>query len=191
MNKLRDWTTCIAPRTAASVSVAAGNEQSAGGRAGRAASLSRRLDTTAASPEGASSRTRARTASSSCRVSQTWRAAERDAPSYERPLACLLGDANPCCSAGDPPAAAAVQVVYGFQEVPKAPSFNGSTKVQMRRFMDQYEPYAREVNHANAQRPGGAQIQRVLLSACIDPLAVERIAYWEIGKPSHEVTEED
>ena len=29
------------------------------------------------------------------------------------------------------------------------------------------------------------------LSACIDPLAVERIAFWEIGKPSHELVEED
>ncbi|RQM21703.1 hypothetical protein B5M09_009480, partial [Aphanomyces astaci] len=89
------------------------------------------------------------------------------------------------------PAVAGVQVVYGFQEVPKAPSFNGSTKVQMRKFMDQYEAYAREVNIANAQRPGGAQIQRAPLSACIDPLSVERIAYWEIGKASHELTEED
>ncbi|RHY47431.1 hypothetical protein DYB26_009214 [Aphanomyces astaci] len=29
------------------------------------------------------------------------------------------------------------------------------------------------------------------LSACIDPLSVQRIAYWEIGKASHERTEED
>ncbi len=57
--------------------------------------------------------------------------------------------------------AAGVQVVYGFQEVPKAPTFSGSTKVQMRKFMDQYEAYTREVNLANAQRQGGAQIQRV------------------------------
>ncbi|RHY54925.1 hypothetical protein DYB30_013223, partial [Aphanomyces astaci] len=89
------------------------------------------------------------------------------------------------------PAVAGVQVVYGYQEVSKSPSFNGSTKVQMRKFMDQYEAYAREVNIANAQRPGGAQIQRAPLSACIDPLSVERIAYWEIGKASHELTEED
>ncbi|RHZ19924.1 hypothetical protein DYB31_009930 [Aphanomyces astaci] len=75
--------------------------------------------------------------------------------------------------------------------VPKAPSFNGSTKVEMRKFMDQYEAYAGEVNIANAQRPGGAHIQRAPLSACIDPLLVERIAYWEIGKASHELTEED
>ncbi|RLO04642.1 hypothetical protein DYB28_001694, partial [Aphanomyces astaci] len=74
------------------------------------------------------------------------------------------------------PAVAGVQVVYGFQEVPEAPSFNGSTKVQMRKFMDQYEAYARE---------------RAPLSGSIDPLSVERIAYWEIGKASHELTEED
>ncbi|ETV69662.1 hypothetical protein H257_14686 [Aphanomyces astaci] len=70
------------------------------------------------------------------------------------------------------PADAGVQVVYGFQEVPKAPSFNGSTKVQMRKFLDQYETYASEVNIA----------QRAPLSVCIDPLSVECIAYWEIGK---------
>ncbi|ETV89919.1 hypothetical protein H310_15240 [Aphanomyces invadans] len=29
-----------------------------------------------------------------------------------------------------------IQMIYGFQEVPKAPTFNGSTKVQKRRFMD-------------------------------------------------------
>ncbi|ETV75433.1 hypothetical protein H257_10275 [Aphanomyces astaci] len=49
----------------------------------------------------------------------------------------------------------------------------------------------REVNITNAQRLGGAQIQRAPLSACIDPLSVERIVYWGIGKASHEVTEED
>ncbi|KAF0683158.1 hypothetical protein As57867_024691, partial [Aphanomyces stellatus] len=101
--------------------------------------------------------------------------------------------AAPVLAAAAPPttpAAAGVQIVYGFQEVPKAPSFNGNTKVQMRKFMDQYEAYAREVNIANHQRPGGAQIQRAPLSACIDPLAVERIAFWEIGKPSHELTED-
>ncbi|KAH9135420.1 hypothetical protein LEN26_006421 [Aphanomyces euteiches] len=76
-------------------------------------------------------------------------------------------------------------------EVPKAPTFNGSTKVQMRRFMDQYEAYSREISLANAQRPGGAQIHQVPLSACIDPLAVERIAFWEMGKPSRELTEDD
>ncbi|KAF0688712.1 Aste57867_19688 [Aphanomyces stellatus] len=102
--------------------------------------------------------------------------------------------AAPVLAAAAPPttpAAAGVQIVYGFQEVPKAPSFNGNTKVQMRKFMDQYEAYAREVNIANHQRPGGAWIQRAPLSACIDPLAVERIAFWEIGKPSHELTEDD
>ncbi|RQM29190.1 hypothetical protein B5M09_011848 [Aphanomyces astaci] len=61
------------------------------------------------------------------------------------------------------PADAGVQVVYGFQEVPKAPSFNGSTKVQMRKFLDQYETYASEVNIA----------QRAPLSVCIDPLSAE------------------
>ncbi|KAF0702344.1 hypothetical protein AaE_016002, partial [Aphanomyces astaci] len=34
------------------------------------------------------------------------------------------------------PAVAGVQVVYGFEEMPKAPLFNGRTKVQMRKFMD-------------------------------------------------------
>ncbi|ETV63890.1 hypothetical protein H257_19182 [Aphanomyces astaci] len=72
-----------------------------------------------------------------------------------------------------------------------AASFSGITKVQMRKFMDQYEAYAREVNIANAKRPVGAHIQRTPLSACIDPLSVERIAYWEIGKASDELTEED
>ncbi|CAK4196662.1 unnamed protein product, partial [Aphanomyces euteiches] len=84
-----------------------------------------------------------------------------------------------------------VQVVYGFHEVTKAPTFNGSTKVEIRTFMDQYEAYSREIASANAQRPGGAKIHQVSLSACIDPLSVERIAFWEIGKPSHELTEED
>ncbi|RLO07445.1 hypothetical protein DYB28_009276 [Aphanomyces astaci] len=65
------------------------------------------------------------------------------------------------------------------------------TKVQMRKFMDQYQAYAHEVNIANAQRPDGAQIQRAPMCTCIDPLSVERIAYWEIGKASHELTEED
>ncbi len=84
-----------------------------------------------------------------------------------------------------------VQMVYGFQEVPKAPTFSGSTKVQKRKFMDQYEAYRREISLANAQRPGGAQIHQVPLSACIDPLSVERIAFWEIGKASHELVEGD
>ena len=88
-------------------------------------------------------------------------------------------------------ASPAPQVMYGFQEAPKAPSFNGSTKVQKRRFMDQYEAYRRETNLANTQRPGGAQVILAPLSSCIDPLAVERIAFWEIGKPSHELVEED
>ncbi|RHZ39900.1 hypothetical protein DYB26_014207, partial [Aphanomyces astaci] len=61
----------------------------------------------------------------------------------------------------------------------------------MRKFMDQYQAYAHEVNIANAQRPDGAQIQRAPMCTCIDPLSVERIAYWEIGKASHELTEED
>ncbi|RHY87322.1 hypothetical protein DYB31_015323, partial [Aphanomyces astaci] len=62
------------------------------------------------------------------------------------------------------PAVAGVQVVYGYQEVSKSPSFNGRTKVQD---------------------------QRAPLSAFFDPLSVECIAYWEIGKASHELTEED
>ncbi|KAF0701908.1 hypothetical protein AaE_016248 [Aphanomyces astaci] len=61
----------------------------------------------------------------------------------------------------------------------------------MRKFMDQYEAYACEVNIANAQHPGSAQIQRAPLSACIDPLSVDRIAYWEIEKVSHDLTDED
>ncbi|RHZ10010.1 hypothetical protein DYB37_006304, partial [Aphanomyces astaci] len=89
------------------------------------------------------------------------------------------------------PAALGVQMVYGFQEVAKAPTFNGSTKVQKRRFMDQYEAYMREIRLANAQRPSGQQVYQMPLSGCIDPLSVERIAFWEIGKPSHELTEED
>ncbi|ETV75457.1 hypothetical protein H257_10298 [Aphanomyces astaci] len=60
------------------------------------------------------------------------------------------------------PAVAGVQVICGFQEVPKAPTFNGSTK-----------------------------IQRAPLSACIDPFSFERIAYWEIWKVSHELTFDD
>ncbi|RQM22576.1 hypothetical protein B5M09_007402 [Aphanomyces astaci] len=74
------------------------------------------------------------------------------------------------------PASLGVQMVYGFQAVPKAPTFNGSTKVQKRRFMDQYEAYI---------------LYQIPLSGCIDPLSVECIAFWEIGKPSHELTEED
>ncbi|ETV75061.1 hypothetical protein H257_10660 [Aphanomyces astaci] len=61
------------------------------------------------------------------------------------------------------PASLGVQMVYGFQAVPKAPTFNGSTK----------------------------QVYQIPLSGCIDPLSVECIAFWEIGKPSHELTEED
>ena len=57
--------------------------------------------------------------------------------------------------------------------------------------MDQFEAYRREIALANAQCPGGAQIHLAPLSACIDPLFVERIALWEIGKPSHELVEED
>ncbi|KAF0709106.1 hypothetical protein AaE_012978 [Aphanomyces astaci] len=64
------------------------------------------------------------------------------------------------------PTVASVQAVYGFHEVTNASSFNASTKVQMRKFMDQYEAYAREVNMVKAQRTGGAQIQRAPLSAC-------------------------
>ncbi|RHZ30868.1 hypothetical protein DYB31_011071 [Aphanomyces astaci] len=89
------------------------------------------------------------------------------------------------------PASLGVQMVYGFQEVPKAPTFNGSTKVQKRRFMDQYEAYIREIRLANAQRPSGQQVYQMPLSGCIDALSMERIAFWEIGKPSHELTEED
>ncbi|RHY36647.1 hypothetical protein DYB38_013742, partial [Aphanomyces astaci] len=89
------------------------------------------------------------------------------------------------------PASLGVQMVYGFQEVPKAPTFNGSTKVQKRRFMDQYEAYMREIRLANAQRPSGQQVYQMPLSGCIDALSMERIAFWEIGKPSHELTEED
>ncbi|RHY18106.1 hypothetical protein DYB32_010435, partial [Aphanomyces invadans] len=80
-------------------------------------------------------------------------------------------------------------MIYEFQEVPTAPTFNGSTKVQKRRFMDQYEAYRREIHLANTQRPGGQQIIQMPLSGCIDPMAIERIAFWEIGKPSHELTE--
>ncbi|RHX96792.1 hypothetical protein DYB25_007099 [Aphanomyces astaci] len=90
-----------------------------------------------------------------------------------------------------PVAATGVQLVYGFLEVPKAPAFNGSTKVQKRRLMNHYESYRREIALANAQRPGGQQIMQMPLTACMDPLSVERIAYWEIGKASHELTEED
>ncbi|CAK4742038.1 unnamed protein product [Aphanomyces euteiches] len=115
-------------------------------------------------------------------------AAGRDAPKNKRSMACIFSSAtrtaNARRSTGGPSR-------YGFQEVPKAPTFNGSTKVQMRRFMDQYEAYSREISLANAQRPGGAQIHQVPLSACIDPLAVERIAFWEMGKPSRELTEDD
>ncbi|CAK4670190.1 unnamed protein product, partial [Aphanomyces euteiches] len=115
-------------------------------------------------------------------------AAGRDAPKNKRSMACIFSSATRTANArqctGGPSR-------YGFQEVPKAPTFNGSTKVQMRRFMDQYEAYSREISLANAQRPGGAQIHQVPLSACIDPLAVERIAFWEMGKPSRELTEDD
>ncbi|RHY20593.1 hypothetical protein DYB32_010002 [Aphanomyces invadans] len=82
------------------------------------------------------------------------------------------------------------QMIYGFQEVPKAPTFKGSTKVQKRRFMDQYEAYRRQIHLANTQRPGEQQVIQMPLSGCIDPMAIERIAFWEIGKPSHELTEE-
>ncbi|RHY15223.1 hypothetical protein DYB32_010778 [Aphanomyces invadans] len=96
--------------------------------------------------------------------------------------------ATPAPQTVQAPATVGVHMVYGFQEVPKALTFNGSTKVQKRRFMDQYEAYMREIRLANAQRPGGQQIRQTPLSGCIDPLAVERIAFWEIGKPSHELT---
>ncbi|RLO09286.1 hypothetical protein DYB28_011025 [Aphanomyces astaci] len=33
--------------------------------------------------------------------------------------------------------------------------------------------------------------QRAPLSACIEPISVQRTAYWEIGEASHELTEED
>ncbi|ETW00404.1 hypothetical protein H310_07043 [Aphanomyces invadans] len=88
--------------------------------------------------------------------------------------------ATPAPQTVQAPATVGVHIVYGFQEVPKAPTFNGSTKVQKRRFMDQYEAYMREIRLANAQRPGGQQIRQMPLSGCIDPLAVERIAFWEI-----------
>ncbi|CAK4770906.1 unnamed protein product, partial [Aphanomyces euteiches] len=84
-----------------------------------------------------------------------------------------------------------MQLVYGFQEVPKAPTFNGSTKAQMKRFMDQYQAYRREIEIANGQRPGGVQIQPAPLSSCVDPAILERIAFWDHGKPSSQVTEED
>ena len=84
-----------------------------------------------------------------------------------------------------------VQMVYGFQEVPKAPSYNGSTKAEKRKFMDQYEAYCREISLANAARPGGQQIQQMPLSGCINSLAVQRIAFWEIGKIAGDLTEAD
>ncbi|CAK5114738.1 unnamed protein product [Aphanomyces euteiches] len=84
-----------------------------------------------------------------------------------------------------------MQLAYGFQEVPKARTFNGSTKAKMKRFMDQYQAYRREIESANGQRPGGVQIQPAPLSSCVDPAILERIAFWDHGKPSSQVTEED
>ncbi|ETV79143.1 hypothetical protein H257_07230 [Aphanomyces astaci] len=57
--------------------------------------------------------------------------------------------------------------------------------------MDQYEAYMRKIRLANAQRPGGQQVYQMPLSGCIDLLSVERVAFWEIAKPSHELTGED
>ncbi|RHY44895.1 hypothetical protein DYB34_010217 [Aphanomyces astaci] len=52
--------------------------------------------------------------------------------------------------------------------------------------------------HEQSARPDDVQnavaprwYQRAPLSACIEPISVERTAYWEIGKASHELTEED
>ncbi|RHY20402.1 hypothetical protein DYB32_010033 [Aphanomyces invadans] len=63
--------------------------------------------------------------------------------------------ATPAPQTVQAPATVGVHMVYEFQEVPKAPTFNGSTK--------------------QLYRPAGG----------------ERKAFWEIGKPSHELNDED
>ena len=81
-------------------------------------------------------------------------------------------------------------VAIGFTEVPKAPKYNGCTKLAMRKFMDEYQAYSREVQLLN-MACGSAKISMMPIAACIDPRAVERICYWNLRKPYHEVTEED
>ena len=80
-------------------------------------------------------------------------------------------------------------VAIGFTEVPKAPKYNGTTKLAMRKFMDEYQAYTREVALLN-MACGTAKVGLMSLAACIDPRAVERICYWNIQKPYHETTEE-
>ena len=83
------------------------------------------------------------------------------------------------------------ETLVSFQDIPKAPTFSGSTAVQKRKFMDQYEVYMREVALANAQRVGSTQIVSATLSSCIDPILVNRIAYWEMNKDASEICEDD
>ena len=78
----------------------------------------------------------------------------------------------------------------GFHEIPKAPKYNGCTKVEMRKFMDEYQQYKREVtllNHAC----GTTYVGLMPVGACIDAKAVNRICYWEIGKPYLDITEHE
>ncbi|ETW05302.1 hypothetical protein H310_04255 [Aphanomyces invadans] len=81
--------------------------------------------------------------------------------------------ATPAPQTVQAPATVGVHLVYGFQEVPKAPTFNGSTKVQKRRFMDQYEAYIHA--YQRLYRPAGGGTHSVLGN----------------GKPSHELNDED
>ena len=80
-------------------------------------------------------------------------------------------------------------MAIGFHEIPKAPKYNGCTKLEMRKFMDEYEQYRREVtllNHACGTSKIG-----LMLGACIDAKAVQRLCYWELGKPYDEISEQD
>jgi hypothetical protein len=82
-------------------------------------------------------------------------------------------------------------MAIGFTEVPKAPKYSGCTKLDMRRFMDDYQAYSREVTLLNAAC-GSAKISLMPVAACIDPRAMERLCYWEFDNRSyHEITEQD
>ncbi|RHZ01657.1 hypothetical protein DYB35_012681 [Aphanomyces astaci] len=100
--------------------------------------------------------------------------------SDKRPLACLLSDtdANCCCASGCPRGCG-------------CPSRLWVRKDAQGPFIQRQDQGADAQVHGLVRGIAPRWYQRAPLSACIEPISVERTAYWEIGKASHELTEED
>ena len=92
-------------------------------------------------------------------------------------------------SAAAPLAPATTMNLAGFQQVPMAPVYKGSTRRERCVFMDSYLRYVWRLTVLN--QGTGRDLLLMLLAACVDPAIVARICEYNLGKSFEDVSEDD